>query len=494
MIRIGFAGVGFCRRITAPCSPTWCGLLCSYFVFFGGITGFLTFLDLYRVNGFRAKDFHVLRAYLGGMSQVAVSLWRVSDRELVSRLTASEERLRRAYAEHLDLLSEADSRGVAVSLGYSNTAALLVHTQNISRGEATQRLAHAAALHDVKAPSGAVVEASLPLTAGKLAAGEVGVGQVEVIRKFVASLGHVEPEKVALAEELMVERAAEDDPNALARYGERWVRDIIDPDGVPPNEDEPGRPERELRRHVFRDGRMEFKGRLDAETAALFEGLLAPFEKLESGDTRGHAERGGDALADVLQKAANCPDLTTTNGFKTEVAFTISMDELMRSVEDRVLPGTRLTAGEARRIACDAHVLPAVMDGESRPLDVAVPAYVVPAHIRRGLVLRDRGCTFPGCDRPASVCHSHHVQSWLRGGPTALGNLTLLCGVHHRLVHRSEWEVALADGVAWFTPPDYVDSARRPRRNHSHHQLSVLEPLRRTACHRENRQRSRRTA
>ncbi|ONI73003.1 hypothetical protein ALI144C_44405 [Actinosynnema sp. ALI-1.44] len=400
------------------------------------------------------------------------SLWQASNRELVARLTASEERLRRAYAEHLELLAELDSRGAAYELGYSNSAALLVHTQNITRSEANQRLAHAVALHETRTPAGAVVDASLPLTAAKLASGEIGVGQVEVIRRFVGSLSHLAPEKVALAEDIMVERAAEDDPNALARYGERWVRDVVDPDGTPPRDEEPQRPERELRRHVFRDGRMEFKGRLDAETAALFEALLAPFEKMESGDARGFSERGGDAFADVLQQAANCPDSSTHNGYKTEVAFTISMDELTRSVDGRVLPGTRLTAGEARRIACDAHVLPAVMGGESKPLDVAVPAYVVPAHIRRGLVLRDRGCAFPACDRPASVCHSHHVRSWLKGGPTALGNLVLLCGTHHRLVHRSEWEVRLDDGVAWFTPPDYVDPARTPRRNHQHQRRS----------------------
>nr|WP_042194543.1 HNH endonuclease signature motif containing protein [Kibdelosporangium sp. MJ126-NF4]CEL21395.1 putative HNH endonuclease domain protein [Kibdelosporangium sp. MJ126-NF4]CTQ96038.1 putative HNH endonuclease domain protein [Kibdelosporangium sp. MJ126-NF4] len=402
------------------------------------------------------------------MRQVAVSLWQTSSRELVARLTASEQRLRPAYAEHLDLLAELDSRGSAYELGYSNTAALLVHTQNITRAEANQRLAHASALHDAKTPTGAVVSASLPLTAQGLTTGEIGVGQVEVIRKFVGSLAHLKPDKVALAEELMVERATEDDPNALARYGERWVRDIVDPDGKPPHDDEPQRPERELRRHVLRDGRMEFKGRLDAEAAALFEALLAPFEKREPGDARGYAERGGDAFADVLQQAANCPDLPTHNGFKTEIAFTISMDELARSVDGRVLPGTRLTAGEARRLACDAHVLPVVMGGESKPLDIAVPAYVVPAHIRRGLVLRDRGCAFPSCDRPASVCHSHHVTPWLQGGPTVLGNLVLLCGQHHRLLHRSDWSVDLVDGIAWFTPPDFVDPEQKPRRNHNH--------------------------
>ncbi|MBP2325312.1 hypothetical protein JOF56_005697 [Kibdelosporangium banguiense] len=342
----------------------------------------------------------------------------------------------------------------------------------ISRGEARQRIGQAEQLHEVTMPSGAVADAAMPVTAAGLKQGTLGAGHVEVIQKTLGSMRHLDREQRAWAEELMVAKAAEDDPGALARYAARYVREIVDPDGAPPPDEEPQRPERELRRHTFRDGRMEFKGRLDAETASLFEALLAPFDKRDSDDTRSYAERGGDAFADVLQKAANCPDLPTHNGVKTEVAFTISLDALERALGETILPGN-LSVSDARRIACDCHVLPAVMGGASQPLDVASPAYVVPAHIRRALVLRDRGCAFPGCDRPASVCHSHHVQSWLQGGPTQLGNLALLCGQHYRLIHRSEWEVELVNDVPYFTSPAYVDPARQPRRNALHR---VLEP------------------
>jgi hypothetical protein len=339
------------------------------------------------------------------MSEVA-ELWQTSGVELVDALTALETQMRQIYARMLDTLSELDSRGEAAKLGYSNTAALLMHTLRISRAEARQRLAQAEQLHDVTTPTGAVVEATMPLTAKELAKGAIGAGHVEVIQKTLGTMKHLEREQLAWAEELMIERAAEDDPAALARYGERWVRDIVDPDGTPPVDDEPQRAERELRRRIFRDGHMEFKGRLDAETAAKFDALLTPFDKRQSDDTRSPAERSGDAFADVLQLAANCPDLPTHNGLKTEIAVTITMDALQHALDEVVLPGTKLTAGEARRIACDSHVLPVVMDGESKPLDVAFPAYVVPAHIRRALVLRDRGCTFPSVRHEALSTNS----------------------------------------------------------------------------------------
>jgi hypothetical protein len=100
--------------------------------------------------------------------------------------------------------------------------------------------------------------------------------------------------------------------------------------------------------------------------------------------------------------AANCPDLPTQNGLKTEVAFTISMDALQQALADTGLPTGDLTAREARRLACDAHVLPVVMGGESQPLDVAVPAYVAPAHIKRD----HRRATSAGNTTPGWNTHS----------------------------------------------------------------------------------------
>jgi len=46
---------------------------------------------------------------------------------------------------------------------------------------------------------------------------------------------------------------------------------------------------------------------------------------------------------------------------------------------------------------------------------------------RKALIVRDGGCIFPGCDRPASWCDAHHIIHWLDSGPTDLWNLCLLC-------------------------------------------------------------------
>jgi hypothetical protein len=62
-----------------------------------------------------------------------------------------------------------------------------------------------------------------------------------------------------------------------------------------------------------------------------------------------------------------------------------------------------------RRLACDASVMRVVMAGRSEPLDVGRRMKVVPPPMRRAVIVRDRTCRFPGCDRPHTWCDAHHV-------------------------------------------------------------------------------------
>ena len=63
---------------------------------------------------------------------------------------------------------------------------------------------------------------------------------------------------------------------------------------------------------------------------------------------------------------------------------------------------------------------------------------IVPASLRRALVVRDGGCRFDACDRPAAWTDAHHIVHWAGGGPTSLSNLVLLCRRHHRAVHEGK--------------------------------------------------------
>ena len=76
----------------------------------------------------------------------------------------------------------------------------------------------------------------------------------------------------------------------------------------------------------------------------------------------------------------------------------------------------------------------------SLPLDIGIPTEIIPPHLRRAVVLRDKHCAFPGCSKPPAACHVHHVQPRSQGGVTSLANCILLCPFHHLIaVHRWHW-------------------------------------------------------
>jgi hypothetical protein len=158
----------------------------------------------------------------------------------------------------------------------------------------------------------------------------------------------------------------------------------------------------------------------------------------------------------------------------------MSLTELREQIGTADLGGLtdlgHLTARQVRRIACDAKITPMVLDGDSLPLDVGRAKRTAPPGIRRALTYRDSGCAFPTCDRPPQWTDAHHVTHWVDGGPTELANMTLLCRRHHTLVHHSDWQVRIRDGLPEFIPPGFIDPARKPRRNQLH---GVRSPLRR---------------
>ncbi|MBV9013854.1 MAG: HNH endonuclease, partial [Pseudonocardiales bacterium] len=78
---------------------------------------------------------------------------------------------------------------------------------------------------------------------------------------------------------------------------------------------------------------------------------------------------------------------------------------------------------------------------------------------------RDRGCAFPGCDRPPGLCQTHHRRHWADGGDTNIDNCVLLCETHHRHVHCTGWEILIHPDHVTFIPPAIIDPDRTPLHN-----------------------------
>jgi hypothetical protein len=152
------------------------------------------------------------------------------------------------------------------------------------------------------------------------------------------------------------------------------------------------------------------------------------------------------------------------------LSITVDYQTLMSGIGTATLDyGGVISAAEARLLACDCELIPAVMGSKSEQMDLGRKVRIITAGQRRRLVLRDGGCAFPGCKTKAKHCDGHHIIWWIMGGPTNIDNLTLLCTHHHRIIHRGLWTVSMGtDGRPDFRPPDTHDPDRKPVRNTIH--------------------------
>ncbi|GFJ94473.1 hypothetical protein Prum_081150 [Phytohabitans rumicis] len=123
----------------------------------------------------------------------------------------------------------------------------------------------------------------------------------------------------------------------------------------------------------------------------------------------------------MCELAMRTDELPESGGFRPHVVITLSFDLLQRQLGVGTLDtGGRLSPEQVRRMACDAQLIPAVLGGDGQVLDLGRTRRLINGSLRRALEVRDRGCAFPGCDRPPRWSHGHHIRAWADGGPTTL--------------------------------------------------------------------------
>jgi hypothetical protein len=241
------------------------------------------------------------------------------------------------------------------------------------------------------------------------------------------------------------------------------VLEYLDPDGPAPHSTDPASTRFSL---TPQGSGFLVGGWLDREAHATLMSALSPLTAPTpigpdgTSDPRSTAERQGAGLTELARRPLDSGKLPTEmGGQKPHLVVTIGLDALesgdgtgLLDFGDGTLAGL-IAAEDARRLACDAHRSWIRLDRDGLPLDVGRDHYVVPRHIRRALHQRDHGCAFPGCTVPPQWTDAHHIVHWADQGVTALHNLVLLCGHHHRMLHHSEWAVTITDGIPIFHPP-----------------------------------------
>ncbi|WP_051478688.1 HNH endonuclease signature motif containing protein [Arthrobacter sp. H5] len=174
-----------------------------------------------------------------------------------------------------------------------------------------------------------------------------------------------------------------------------------------------------------------------------------------------------DGLVSACQIALSSDGLPTTGGHRPQVMVTINHRDLVGDMEraGHSVFAEQMSARSIRKLACDADIIPLVLGGKGQLLDIGRSQRLFPAYMRRALVARDKGCTFPDCSIPATWCEAHHINPWAAGGTTGVCDGCLLCARHHHVLHEGDWTVESIDGIPWFRPPKYLDPDRIPRRN-----------------------------
>jgi uncharacterized protein DUF222/HNH endonuclease len=370
----------------------------------------------------------------------AVDPQALSDTALLDHVAQLSTVVDAMSAELTRAIGVAHRRGAAGYDGAVSTQAWL--RQRLRRGDAAAHLRAAAVIDRV------------PEVATAYARGEIGLGHVDVVARVLPDLST--QALAAGAGKLLAEQAAAGPPRVLARAAVR-IRDHFHPAA---GDDRARRLHERRWLSVARtfEGAVAVQGLLDPDGGELLLatlGNLMPPAALDDGRTA--AIRRADALIDMCRLAGAAAPVA--GGEKPHVSVTVDWRTLSgeaTSLPTGALPAgaggwlgatlgdrTPITATTARRLACDATILPAVLGTAGEVLDLGRTARLVTPPLRRALVLRDGGCRFPTCDRPPEWTDAHHLHSWAAGGPTSLPNLILLCRHHHVRVHEGGWRIRL---------------------------------------------------
>lgn len=154
--------------------------------------------------------------------------------------------------------------------------------------------------------------------------------------------------------------------------------------------------------------------------------------------------RHGIALTRLIASVV-ADQLPTSGGCGATVVVTMTLQQLLPDLDEAGVCSLdtdgRISAAEARRLACAAGIIPMVLGGKSQVLDVGRKRRLHSEGMRVAMGVRDGGCTAEHCEAPPEMCHAHHDLPWSQGGPTNVDTDRLLCPHHHRRVHDPRYQV-----------------------------------------------------
>jgi hypothetical protein len=443
------------------------------------------------VSGGLTEAANGLSFYLGDVSAGVLS--SLSDGDLLAELRECEALRRRWLMVDAALVAELERRSFAGRLAMPSTSTLLQGVLRLSPTEARQRVDAAAVCGPRWSLTGERLEPLLPRVAASQADGVLSAEHARVIASTIERLpASVAPADAIAAEEHLVRAAGQLRPREVGLVGQRILAHL-DPDGVLQSDAEHAR-RRSFSVTPESGGGYRASGRLTPACGALLLTWLspraaprpatsevphnsgdnaaednrsatgAPSKRVQ--DARSYGQRMHDALEELAGLAVRRTEVVES-GAPAQVIITMTASQLAdRSGLAETSFGQLLTVPEALRLADEAAISLLVRDARGAILKHGRLKRIATRAQTLALIARDRGCSFPGCDRPPEWCQRHHVVGWAEGGRTDLDNLTLICGYHHRHFEAEGWSCRLVEGLPTWIPPHWIDRERRPRRNH----------------------------
>lgn len=193
------------------------------------------------------------------------------------------------------------------------------------------------------------------------------------------------------------------------------------------------------------DGGLAISGAFHGVAAEQIRVALRAFRRPDTPDEhRTPDQRGADAFEQLCATALRAGDAPTEHGVRPQIIVTMSATDLAqlrdapREVTGTLLhSGETVTGAELRHLVADCQLVRLVLDADATPIEVSTTVRTVPVGLWRALLIRDRGCVWPGCTSPAAWCDvAHATTAYADDGKLSVDNAILLCRRHHRAYDR----------------------------------------------------------
>lgn len=284
-----------------------------------------------------------------------------------------------------------------------------------------------------------------PHLAAALHTGDTTTGHVGVVARVMS------PQRQTLLgdhDEVLTSQASRLSIKDFALITRRWAA-LVD-DHLATDTHKKHLPRNQVHASVTMDGWVDGTFCLDPISGSRLLGVLDHLAPPDPGDApdgvRTLTQRRGDALADLAgwyhqgaTPGANPPNLDVVVDVATLNGDTPDLARIRCDLEG-IGPVTRATLNQ---LACDATIRRVVMAGDSVILDMGRKVRLATKPQTRAIRIRDTGCVFASCDRPAPWCDIHHITNFTKGGPTNNDNMVSLCRRHHTLTHNTKWTIQL---------------------------------------------------